>query len=330
MIKRWVPGWLRQPGTHLFVSPLSEAMIFGLGGRSHPFGRTTGIITKTFPQQGSMVNIMTDSCSDLSPEQIEKCRVELIRLKVFINNRTYEDGLGITTPELFHLAAQTRQLPKTSAPPTAEFIQFFDRPGDSLYIGISSKLSATVPNALAACQSLPDRNIRILDSLNLSAGIGLLVLKATELRDEGHSVDEIETAIQSLVPRVRTSFVIDTLDYLYMGGRCSALSMVVGSLLKIRPVIEVRPDGTLGVREKMRGTRKRALDAMLAEFKDHLRELDLHRVFVTHTGCEADAAYLAAAIRELAPVEDLCITAAGSTIASHCGPDTIGILYLMK
>jgi DegV family protein with EDD domain len=277
-----------------------------------------------------MINILTDSCVDLSPDLAAHYKIDIIRLPVFINSHTYLDGQEITTPELFKFVEQTRQLPKTSAPSTANFINFFDRPGESIYIGIGSTLSATYSNAIMARQNLAGRSIRIIDSLNLSTGIGLLVLKAAELRDQGCAVEEIEAQVQALVPRVHTAFVIDTLDYLHMGGRCSTLTHIVGSLLKIHPVIEVRKDGRLGVREKIRGTRQRALNALIHDFEKHLSQLDPHRLFITHTGCDADAQYLADLIRTLAPVEDICITVAGSTIASHCGPNTIGLLYLTQ
>jgi fatty acid-binding protein DegV len=106
--------------------------------------------------------------------------------------------------------------------------------------------------------------------------------------------------------------------------------MIVGSLLKIRPILEVRPDGTLGIREKIRGSRKSALDSLLADFKKHLPELDPTNVFVTHTACPEDAQYLVTELAKLAPIENLCITLAGSTIASHAGPRCIGILYLTR
>jgi DegV family protein with EDD domain len=124
--------------------------------------------------------------------------------------------------------------------------------------------------------------------------------------------------------------VVDTLEYVYKGGRCSAVEMIVGSLLKIRPVIEVRPDGTLGIREKKGGSRKKALDSLLLDFSNHLDTLDPHRVFVTHTTSDEDALYLAFELKKLAPIEHLHITSAGSTIASHCGPGCIGILYMTQ
>ena len=157
-----------------------------------------------------------------------------------------------------------------------------------------------------------------------------MVLKAAELRDQGCSLDEIERQVRQSIPNVHTSFVVDTLEYVYKGGRCTAIEMIVGSLLKIRPVIEVRQDGTLGIREKNRGTRKKALDSLLQDFRAHLDILDPHRVFVTHTTSDEDALYLAAELKKLAPIEHLQITSAGSTIASHCGPGCIGILYITK
>jgi DegV family protein with EDD domain len=120
------------------------------------------------------------------------------------------------------------------------------------------------------------------------------------------------------------------MEYLYKGGRCSALQAVVGSVLKIRPIIEVRPDGTMGVKEKARGTRQKGLQSMLDDFAAHLPELDRKRVFITHTGCDADAELLRQEIARLADPQEIRTTLAGSVISSHCGPDTIGILYMVK
>ena len=275
-----------------------------------------------------MINILTDSCCDLSPELIGKYKIDIIRLPVFINDRTYLDGLDINQALLFELVGKTGQLPKTSAPSIAEFTKFFDRLGGSFFTGIATPLSATCSNALVASQSFENGAIRVVDSLNLSTGIGLLALKAAEMRDQGRSLDEIEAVIRQSVPKVHTSFVIDTLEYVYKGGRCTAIELIVGSLLKIRPILEVRSDGTLGIREKNRGTRKKALDSLLADFHDHLNTLDTHRVFVTHTTSGEDALYLAGEIKKMVAIDDLQITLAGSTIASHAGPGCIGILYL--
>lgn len=277
-----------------------------------------------------MINILTDSCCDLSPDLLTRFGVDMISLPVFINDQTFLDRVEIDHQKLFELVGNTGTLPKTSAPTLANFHKFLDRDGESIFIGISSKLSATVNNAALAAQSLPQRKITVIDSLNLSTGIGLLVLKAADLRDAGMSVEQIASGVNQAIAKVHTSFVIDTLEYLYKGGRCSAMSMVVGSLLKIRPVIEVNPDGTLGVKEKITGTRKKALNSLLADFHKHLSELDNQHVFITHTGCDADAAFLAEEMHKLIAIQNLHITYAGATIASHCGPNTIGILFLTQ
>jgi len=119
-------------------------------------------------------------------------------------------------------------------------------------------------------------------------------------------------------------------EYLYKGGRCLTVENIVGSLFKIRPVIEVKPDGNLDVKEKTRGTCKKALTYLLDDFKAHLPDIDLHSVFATHSGCEDDGKFLEGEFRNMAPIEEIYNTTAGCTIASHCGLGTIGILYLEK
>jgi DegV family protein with EDD domain len=276
-----------------------------------------------------MVTILTDSCADLNQDLISRFAIHTISLTVFINGKIYHDGIDLSLPELYHQVEVGGELPKTSAPSVAEFQTFFQAfPGDLIYIGISAKLSATYQNAFLAAENLPDRNIHVIDSRNLSTGIGLLVLKAADLRDQGLAPNEIEKVIQSLLPKVHTAFMVDTLEYLHKGGRCSAAENIVGSLLKIRPVIEVKADGSLGVKEKTRGTRKKALTYLLEDFKAHLPDIDLQRVFVTHSGCDEDAEFLARELRILAPITEILVTTAGCTISSHCGPGTIGILYL--
>ncbi|MRR31658.1 DegV family protein [bacterium] len=275
------------------------------------------------------MEIVTDSTSDLSPELIERFHIKRLPLTVFVDNHEVKDG-DLTLPQLFETVKRTGELPKTSAVPAIDFYNLFSESEETIYIGISSQLSATHQNSVLAAAELKDRKIATIDSLNLSTGIGLLVLKAAEMRDQGHSFEEIVSEIQETVPKVHSTFIIDTLDYLYKGGRCSAMASVVGSLLRIRPVIEVRKDGTMGVKEKIGGARKRALLSMIEDFKSRLGSIDLHRVFITHTGCAADAAFLAGELRKLAAIEEICTTYAGATIASHCGPDTIGILYLLN
>jgi DegV family protein with EDD domain len=277
-----------------------------------------------------MIHILTDSCSDLNPELIEQFNVERIPLNVFINNQSYLDNIDISRQQLFAFVEEAGILPKTSAPTAEAMKRFLDREGEVIFISISSALSATYQVAVLAKNDLPNRTITVVDSRNLSTGIALLVLRAIEMRNADSSSQAILAEIENLIPRVHSSFVVDTLDYLYLGGRCTAIQHIFGSVLKIRPVIEVRPDGKLGMREKIGGSRRKALNSLLDDFRKNAPEIDPHRVFVTHTGCDDDAGYLEQEIRNILPIENLHITYAGSTISSHCGPNTIGILYMTR
>jgi DegV family protein with EDD domain len=281
------------------------------------------------------VNIITDSTSDLGQEVAARFGVKVIPLYVFAGGKDYIDGVNITLPELFQSVQDTGQLPKTSAPTVTDFIKAFREPGDTIYIGISSKVSVTFHNAWMAREQLmqengKDREIYVIDSLNLSTGLGQLVLKAADLRDQGLPAAEIARQVGEAVSKVRTSFIVENLDYLYKGGRCSALQNIVSSMLHIRPIIAVRSDGTLGVKAKTRGTRMRALQVMIDDFCENLPNIDLTRVFISHTGCLEDAEYMRSKLLEAAPIQEVLITKNGSVIASHCGPDTTGILYLLK
>ncbi len=277
-----------------------------------------------------MTTIWTDSTADLSPSLIERYNLSVIPLYVLLDDKTFLDGVEIQLPQLFDFVSRTGRLPKTSAASIGDFLKRFETPGPHVYIGISSQLSATLKNAILAKEHLGRDDIYIVDSLNLSTGIGMLAVEAAELRDSGYSAAQIAEEISQRVPKVRTSFIIDTLDYLYKGGRCSALQNLMGSLLSIRPIIEVRKDGTLGVRSKTRGARKKGLMSMVADFEKDLPQVWLKRVFITHTGCDEDAEFLKQELLSRAPIEEIHMTYAGSVIASHCGPNTIGILYRLK
>ena len=276
-----------------------------------------------------MITIFTDSCADLGQPLLDAHGVRFIPLHVLVNGIDHLDSEYPIT-ELFKSVSETGELPKTAAPSVKEFQSFFDVKDSVVYIGLSSQLSATMSNAQLAKEQMEKADLHLIDSLNLSTGIGLLVLKAVDLMRAGKGVEEIIAEIEATRPKVRTAFVIDTMDYLYKGGRCTALQAIFGSMLQIRPVINVREDGTLGVLDKVRGSRKKGLDRLIERFKEDLPDVDLTRVFVTHTGCTEDAEYLVGELKALAEIENVHITTAGATIASHCGPDTIGILYITK
>jgi DegV family protein with EDD domain len=256
--------------------------------------------------------------------------IDLIPLRVHIGGKRLLDDFDFTPDELFAEVEANGELPKTSAPSVGEFLEHFEDGDQSLYIGISSQLSASVGNARIAAQTLSDGHTRVIDSRTLSSGIGLLALLAADLRDAGHTLDDIERRIRAAVPRVKISFVIDTMDYLYKGGRCSALQHLAGSLLKLHPVIHALPDGTLDVKRTLRGSRNRALRFLLDDFEANVESIDLRRVFVTHSAYPEGTDELTSALAEMAPIETLLVTEAGAVVSSHCGPKTIGILYMTK
>jgi len=277
-----------------------------------------------------MVKIICDSTCDLTPEILKTFDIEVVPLSIFVNNRNYQDGIDLNTSQLFTLIEESKQLPKTSAPAIETYQKAFGKYPELIYISISSQLSASYQSSILALEGTNPQKKIVIDSLNLSTGIGLLVVKASELSKQGIAPMEIADLIRKDVPKIKTSFVIDTLDFLYKGGRCSAIELLVGSLLKIHPVIEVRPDGTLGAKEKIGGSRKRALGSLISNLQSKLSQVDPRRIFVTHCACPGDAEYLELEISKMSYFEDILITEAGSTIASHCGPKTIGILYMMK
>jgi len=278
-----------------------------------------------------MVNIVTDSTSDLGKDTYRSFQLTVIPLLVTIGGKDYRDGLDIDQKGLFDLVKKYGELPTTATPSVAEFTKIFDRSGESIFIGISSKLSATIQNAQLAADTFSDGKVTVIDSLNLSTGVGLLALRAAELRDQGLPTSEIARRISQDRAKVRSSFAIETMEYLYKGGRCTAIQAIAGSVLKIHPIIEVRNDGTLGVKSKARGNLQKAHQMLLDDFEAHLPELDRKRVFVTHT-CDDQVSvqFLVEEVRRLASPEEVCVTSAGSVISSHCGPGTAGILYFVK
>ncbi|MFA5522884.1 MAG: DegV family protein [Tissierellales bacterium] len=281
----------------------------------------------------SKVKIFADSTCDLSRDLIESNDISIVPLYVGFDDNTYLDKVEITTKELYSKVNECDKLPKTSAPSPLDFINafkpFIDEGKEILYIGLSSKLSSTIQNARIAVSELPEAKIEILDSCNLSTGIGILIMKAVDLAKEGFGVEEIAKKIRQLIFKVETAFVPDTLDYLYKGGRCSSLQALASGVLKIRPIIKV-VDGGMIVGQKARGKREKILETMLENALKDKDKMDKKRVFVTHTEGYDDAVFLKNILEEKLDVEEVLITDAGCVISSHCGPNTIGIIYLIN
>lgn len=278
------------------------------------------------------IRVFTDSTNDLSPELIAAHNIGVIPLYVVFGEQSFQDGITITPEKLYRLVRETGNLPKTAAPTPADFYMAFkpvlEQGQDILYIGLSSHISSTIANARLAAQELDESRIKIIDSLNLSSGIGLLVLKACDLIREGKSLAETEAIITAAVPKIKTAFTIDTMEFLYKGGRCSALQSIFGTLLSIKPIIQV-VNGDMELAQKAR-KRNNALKTILDNTMADLPQMDLTRIMITHSMGEADARYLRQELIKKTEAKEVLITEAGCVISSHCGENTVGILYLLK
>lgn len=280
------------------------------------------------------VIIMADSTSDLSKEIIESRDIKIIPLYVNFGEQSYRDGVDITTEELYQKVDELKYLPKSAAISPGDFIlqfePFIEAGFDVVLLTIGSKLSGTYQSALVAQSNFEPGRIEIIDTENLSSGGGLLVLKACDFRDQGLSASEIKKSVDVLVPKVRSQFAIQTMDYLYKGGRCSALSMFLGSVLAIKPIIQVN-NGKLDVYKKSVGKMTRALDIMLEDYYRLYDSIDLDYVMITHSMGDKSATYMKQEIQEKGRMpKNLIETKAGCVISTHCGKGTIGILYILK
>jgi len=279
------------------------------------------------------IKLVTDSTCDLSPELIKKYDIEVIPLYVNFKEDSYLDGVNLKVKEMYDLVKEKNQLPKTAAPSPGVFEEVFKRylkeDYDIIYTGIGSKFSASFNSAKIAKDLLDSDKIYLIDSLNLSSGSGLLLLKAGEMIDQGYSAEEVQEALELLVPKVRSQFVINTLDYLYKGGRLNALSALFGSMLRIKPIIKVR-DGVMGVGKKGRGKIHNAINIMIKDMLSDLENIDEDFMMITHSLANEEANYIREKIKPQVPVKHIYETEAGCVISSHCGQGTIGILYILK
>ena len=280
----------------------------------------------------SNIVITTDSTTDLGPELLKKYDISVLPLGVTLGDKTYKDGVDITPDDIYAHHDKTGELPKTSAANLGDFIEFFKPFADTgktvIHFNISSEMSSTHNNSRMAAEEF--QNIYTIDTRNLSTGGGLLVLAAAEMAKEGMSAPQIVAKLEELIPCVDASFVIDSLEYLYKGGRCSALAMLGANLLKLKPCIEVK-NGVMGVGKKYRGKYEEVLLTYAAERIGDGSDIDLSRVFVTHGGCDEEIVNrVVEEVKKLAPFKEVLVTRAGCTVSSHCGANTLGVLFFRK
>ena len=278
------------------------------------------------------VLIASDSTTDLNEELIERYGIKIIRLNINLGDKTYSDGLDITPDLIYQHYEKCGQLPKTAAPNVADFSDFFEeytsQGYDIVCFTISSEMSSTYNNARSAAEDFD--GVYAVDTRNLSTGGGLVVVAAAEMAQAGKSAAEIAKACEDIIPRVDASFVIDDLEFLHKGGRCSALAAFGANLLKLKPCIAVR-NGKMGVTKKYRGRFDAVLEKYIVEQLGDISDVELDHVFVTHAGCDA-AIYQRCleAVKAIAPFKEVHLTRAGCTVSSHCGKDTLGVLFIRK
>lgn len=283
----------------------------------------------------SRIRIMADSTCDLSPELLETYDIAILPLNIVMDDICYLDGVQTTPDRIYAWADAKRTTPKTAAPgieAAVEFLRPVVEAGDEVcYFGISEQMSAACQVLRLAAEELEyEAHVCVLDSMNLSTGIGLQILYAAELVKEGITLSALEETMKEYRERVRASFIVDTLTYLQRGGRCSAVTALMGNALKLKPRIAVA-DGKMGVSKKYRGNQRKTVLDYVTDMETDLLNAEQKRVFITHSGIAQEIIEeVKAYLESLQHFETISVTRAGGVISSHCGPGTLGVLFVDK
>ena len=282
-----------------------------------------------------MVKIFTDSTSDLSKELLEKYNIGVIPLYIHLGDEEYKDGEEIGIQDAFKWSDENKTTPKTAACSVDDVVKavepYKEADDDVIIFTISGEMSSTLQVMRMAAEEMEyEDHVFVIDSRNLSTGIGLLIMEAAVMAEDGKSAEEIVAKVNEYIPKSRASFVIDTLVYLARGGRCSAVAALVGGMLNIKPKIVVK-DGVMGVDKKYRGPYKKVILQYAKDLEPQMLNAKKDRVFVTHTPCDDGIVEsVVDYVKSLNYFDDVIVTEAGTTIGSHCGPNTLGVLFIEK
>ena len=278
------------------------------------------------------IKILSDSTCDLSKALLEENDITLVPLTVIKNDEQFKDGVSITPDVIFEHVANGGSLCTTSANAVGEYADWFEKFAPEydgvIHINIGSGFSSCYQNACLAAEDYP--NVRVVDSMNLSTGQGLVVLEAARLAKDATDLDELANAIQEFTARVESSFLLSRLDYMVKGGRCSSAAALGANLLNLKPCIEVK-NGKMAVVKKYRGNFEKCLPMYAKERLADREDVDRDILFVTKTPVSEDA-YDAVmkAIDEHGNFQNVYTTEAGCTVSCHCGPGTLGLLFVRK
>ena len=281
----------------------------------------------------SRIGVASDSTCDLSRELLDQYDIAILPLHILLDEKEYLDGLDITPEDIYEWSEKVKKTPKTSAMSPAEAEDFLkiqmEQYDELIFFDISESMSTSRNVMQMAAEELgySDR-VYVIDSMNLSTGIGLLVVKAAILAREAESAKEVVDEILRLRPRVRASFVVDTLTYLYRGGRCSGTAALIGSAIQLHPSIHVI-DGKMQVGKKYRGRMDKVVSNYVEDTIHGMMGAEKDRVFITHSGSDPEIVdAVRKQLHELGYFKEVLETRAGGVISSHCGPGTLGVLFI--
>lgn len=278
------------------------------------------------------IKITSDSTCDLSGELLEKNNISLFPLTVIKNDEAFLDGFTITPDEIFAHVAAGGNLCSTTAGSVGEYEELFAKYASDfdaiVHINIGSNFSSCYQNARLAAMEFD--NVLVIDSQNLSTGQGLVVLKACELAKSVSSLEEMESKMNEYTPKVEASFLLDQLAYMVKGGRCSSAAALGANLLNLKPCIEVK-DGKMSVVKKYRGNYAKCLASYVKDRLADREDLQRETLFVTRTPVNDECLQAVKnAVDEHADFENIYWTKAGCTVSCHCGPGTLGVLFVRK
>lgn len=278
------------------------------------------------------IKITADSSCDLSQKLIDEYDIGIVPLAIAVGNESRLDGLEVTPDDIYAHVDGGGDLPATSAVNPARYAEVFSKYAARyeavIHISIGSGFSSCYQNACAAAVDFP--NVYVVDSCSLSTGQGQMVLEAAILARTSLTPQEIVGKLTALAPRIRISFVLGRLDYMKKGGRCSSVEVLGANLLKLKPAIAVK-DGKMGVIKKYRGAMEKCLRDYIADQLKGREDLVGNRVFITHSGIDPSLVELARTeVAKYAAFQEVIETRAGCTVSSHCGPGTLGIIFIVK
>jgi DegV family protein with EDD domain len=278
------------------------------------------------------IKILSDSTCDLSQQQLAQNDITLVPLTVVKGDEQFKDGVTITPADIFAHVANGGDLCSTSANSVGEYEEMFQEYAPKhdgvLLITIGSGFSSCYQNACIAAEEFD--NVKVVDSHNLSTGQGLVVLEACRLAKECASLEELREKVQAFTEKVEASFLVDKLNYLAKGGRCSSVAALGANLLNLKPCIDVK-EGKMGVSKKYRGKYHKCLADYVKERLADREDIRRDVLFVTKSSVsDEEYAAVMAAVKEYGNFETVYETTAGCTVSCHCGPGTLGVLFVRK